>query len=126
MNGEESSADRGQGTFKECNNGDLALLNWPVDRAIDFIGLLFHDDSAAEKRGAAIVLLQSGLLNLHTDVEQNRGSIANEVARYRVGKRIASTSDDAGRRAGGNSLVARRIVKKQQMRYSERGANLFL
>ena len=112
----------------------MALLNWPVDRAIDFIGLLFHDDSAAEKLGAAILLLQSGLLKLHTDVEQNRGSIANEGARYRVGKRIASTSDDAGRRAGGqagrraggNSLVARRIVKKQQMRYSERGANLFL
>jgi len=51
-----------------------------------------------------------------------RGSIANYGARYREGKRIASTAAEASV----NNLVARRMVKKQQMRWSERGANLLL
>jgi hypothetical protein len=43
-------------------------------------------------------------------------------ARYREGRRIASTAAEASV----NNLVARRMVKKQQMRWSERGANLLL
>lgn len=66
--------------------------------------------------------LRSGLLNLRTYIEQNRGSITNYGARYREGKRIASTAAEASV----NNLVARRMVKKQQMRWSERGANLLL
>jgi hypothetical protein len=61
-------------------------------------------------------------LNLRTYIEQNRGSIANYGARYSEGKRIASTAAEASV----NNLVARRMVKKQQMRWSERGANLLL
>ena len=41
---------------------------------------------------------------------------------YREGKRIASTAAEASV----NNLVARRMVKKQQMRWSERRANLLL
>ena len=59
---------------------------------------------------------------MRTYIEQNRGSIANYGARYRETKRIASTSAEANV----NNLVARRMVKKQQMRWSERGANLLI
>jgi hypothetical protein len=69
-----------------------------------------------------IVPLRGGLLNLRTYIEQNRGSIANYGARYREGKRIASTSAEASV----NNLVASRMVKKQKMRWSERGASLLL
>ena len=62
------------------------------------------------------------MLNLRTYIEQNRGSIANYGTKYREGKRIASTSAEASV----NNLVARRMVKKQQMRWSERGANLLI
>ena len=55
-------------------------------------------------------------------IEQNRGSIANYGTRYRERKRIASASAEANV----NNLVARRKVKKQQMRWSERGANLLI
>ena len=41
------------------------------------------------------VSLRGGLLNLRTYIEQNRGSIANYGARYREGKRIASTAAEA-------------------------------
>jgi hypothetical protein len=61
-------------------------------------------------------------LNLRTYIEQNRGTITNYGARYREGKRIASTPAAASV----NNLVARRVVKKQQMRWSERGAYLLL
>ena len=59
---------------------------------------------------------------MRTYIEQNRGSIANYGARYRERKRIASTSAESNV----NNLVARRMVKKQQMRWSERGANLLI
>jgi hypothetical protein len=49
---------------------------------------------------------------LRSYIEQNRDLIANYGARYREWKQIASTSA----KAGVNNLVARRMVKKQQMR----------
>lgn len=67
-------------------------------------------------------MLRCGLLDLRTYIEQNRGSTANYGARYREGRRIASTAAEANV----NNLVARRMVKKQQMRWSVRGANLLL
>jgi hypothetical protein len=61
-------------------------------------------------------------MNQTTCIEQNRSSIANYGERYRAGKRIASTSA----KASVNNLDARRMVKKQQMRWTEKGANLLL
>ena len=106
---------------------DIAAVRWRLwngqtDRAIDLIGRLFHDLKGDEQGSAAIVSLRGGLLSLRTYIAQNRGSIANYGARYREGKRIASTAAEASV----NNLVARQLVKKQQMRWSERGANLLL
>jgi hypothetical protein len=106
---------------------DVAAVRWRLwngqtDRALDLIGRLIHDHSSTEQGSTAILQLRSGLLNLRTYIEQNRGSIANYGARYRERKRIASTSAEASV----NNIVARRMVKKQQMRWSERGANLLL
>jgi len=106
---------------------DIAAVRWRLwngqtARAIDLIGRLFHDLKSNEQAGSSIVPLRGGLLNLRTYIEQNRCSIANYGARYREGKRIASTAAEANV----NNLVARRMVKKQQMRWSELGANLLL
>ena len=98
------------------------LWNGQTDTAIDLIGQLFHDLKADEQGSSAIVTLRGSLLNLRTYIEQNRSSIANYGARYREGKRIASTAAEVRV----NNLIARRMVKKQQMRWSERGANLLL
>ena len=98
------------------------LWNGQTDRAIDLIGRLFQDLKSDEQGSSGIVPLRGGLLNLRIYVEQNRGSITNYGARYREGRRIASTAAEASV----NNLVARRMVKKQQMRWSERGANLLL
>ncbi len=98
------------------------LWNGQADRANGLIGRLFHDLKADEQGSSAIIALRGGLLNLRTCIEQNRGSIANHSARYCEGKRIASTAAEASV----NKLVARRMVKKQQMRWSKHGANLLL
>jgi hypothetical protein len=97
-------------------------LEWSNRQGIDLIGRLFHELKADEQGSSAIVPLRGGLLNLRIYIEQNRGSITNYGARYREGRRIASTAAEANV----NNLVARRMVKKQQMRWSVRGANLLL
>lgn len=106
---------------------DITAVRWrhwngQTDRAIDLVGRLFHDLKADEQGSSVIVMLRGGLLNLRTYIEQNRGSIANYGARYRKGRRIASTTAEENV----NNLVARRMVKKKQMRWSIRGANLLL
>ncbi|ESW60388.1 MAG: hypothetical protein Q27BPR15_12195 [Rhodobacter sp. CACIA14H1] len=95
---------------------DIAAVRWHLwngqtDRAIDLIGRLFQDLKADEQGSSAIAPLRGGLLNLRIYIEQNRGSITNYGARYREGRRIASTAAEANV----NNLVARRMVKKQQM-----------
>ena len=106
---------------------DIAAVRWRLwngqtGRAIELIDRLFHDLKADEQGSTAIVSLRGGLLNLRIYIEQNRGSITSYGARYLEGKRIASTAAEASV----NNLVARRMVKKQQMRWSESGANLLL
>jgi hypothetical protein len=64
-------------------------------------------------------MLRGGLLNTRLYIEQDRGSITSYSARCHEGRRIASTAAEATV----NDLVARRMVKKQQMHWSERGAN---
>lgn len=57
-----------------------------------------------------------------TYVRSNKSAIVNYGARYRSGPRIATALAESAV----NSLVARRMVKKQQMQWSKRGAHLLL
>ena len=59
---------------------------------------------------------------LLTYVRSNKSAIINYGARYRSGRRIATALAESAV----NSLVARRMVKKQQMQWSKRGAHLLL
>jgi hypothetical protein len=59
---------------------------------------------------------------LLTYVRLNKGAIINYGARYRSGRRISTALAESAV----NSLVARRMVKKQQMQWSKRGAHLLL
>lgn len=86
----------------------IAIKLHPIELTAEFVARRMPSD----ERGA----------NLRVYIEQNRGSIANCGARYREGIRIATTSAEASV----YNLVAKRMVKKQQMRWSESGANLLL
>jgi hypothetical protein len=59
---------------------------------------------------------------LLTYVRSNQSAVIDYGARFRSGRRIASALAESAV----NSLVARRMVKKQQMQWSKRGAHLLL
>src|SRR5262249_15945103 len=58
----------------------------------------------------------------HTFIDRNRAFIPNYGARYRNGERISTGFVESTV----NQVVSRRMVKKQQMRWSHRGAHLLL
>ena len=62
------------------------------------------------------------LEKLQTYISRNRSSIVNYAERYRAGQRIATSPAEASV----NTLVAKRFVKKQQMRWSRTGAHYLL
>ena len=66
-----------------------------------------------------------GVEDLHTYVERNQEFVPNYGERYRNGEKIASGFVESAI----NQVVSKRMVKmvkKQQMRWSQRGAHLLL
>ncbi|MFD2055055.1 hypothetical protein ACFSQT_18960 [Mesorhizobium calcicola] len=55
-------------------------------------------------------------------IHSNRGAIVNYGKRYRAGLRVASALAESAV----NSLVSKRMVKKQQMRWSPHGAHMLM
>jgi hypothetical protein len=66
--------------------------------------------------------LARALNEFGTYVANNSGSIVNYGARYRCGERISTGFVESTV----NQLLAKRFVKKQQMRWTPRGAYLLL
>jgi hypothetical protein len=66
--------------------------------------------------------LLKGVEELHTYVERNQQFIPNYGERYRNGERIASGFVESAV----NQAVSKRMVKQQQMQWTQRGAHLLL
>ena len=62
------------------------------------------------------------LREFDTYIRANAGSIPNYGERYRAGEVISSSIAESAV----NQVISRRMVKKQQMRWSPRGAHLLL
>jgi hypothetical protein len=73
-------------------------------------------------RNRATPKLLKGVEELHTYVERNQEFVPNYGERYRNGERIASGFVESAI----NQVVSKRMVKKQQMGWSQRGAHLLL
>ena len=91
--------------------------------------LMFEIDSAMQedqeaRRPASMVLkkLAHALEEFATYIENNASGIVNYGERYRFGERISTGFVESTI----NQLVAKRFVKKQQMRWTPRGAHLLL
>ncbi|WP_237143627.1 ISKra4 family transposase [Phyllobacterium zundukense] len=93
--------------------GDRAIRD--LERIIAQLQVLRQDDLCAGR----LHNLGSQLL---TYIRSNRGAIINYGARYRAGLRVATTLAESAV----NSLVAKRMVKKQQMRWSQHGAHMLM
>src|SRR5712691_5057047 len=66
--------------------------------------------------------LERGVQECHTFIDRNQAFIPNYGERYRNGERISTGFVESAV----NQVVSKRMVKKQQMRWSQRGAHLLL
>ena len=107
---------------------DIRSVKWKLwhgqtDRAIGRLEKIMADLAAASSRGDAIAKRLLDLTHpLLTYVRSNISAIVDYGARYRSGRRIASSLAESAV----DSLVARRMVKKQQMQWSLKGAHRML
>jgi hypothetical protein len=108
---------------------DLESLKWylwhgNVFQALKKLEGLEMDAEAADfdtKDEAARKFLNH-IEELHTYVRRNQGFIPNYGERYRNGERIASGFVESAV----NQVVSKRMVKQQQMQWTQRGAHLLL
>ncbi|WP_245435047.1 ISKra4 family transposase [Methylocystis rosea] len=107
---------------------EIRALKWKlwhgqVDRAMQQLEKLIADMAMLREQGdesaGRIGQLGQALL---TYIRQNKAAIVDYGARYRSGRRIASSLAESAV----DTLVARRMVKKQQMQWSLKGAHRML
>ncbi|BCH05408.1 hypothetical protein MesoLj131b_74070 (plasmid) [Mesorhizobium sp. 131-2-5] len=107
---------------------DIRAVKWRlwhgrVDRAITDLEQLLERVKASQGDSEfSIARLQSLGLQLLTYIRSNRGAIVNYGKRYQAGLRVATTLAESAV----NSLVGKRMVKKQQMRWSLHGAHMLM
>jgi hypothetical protein len=97
------------------------LWHGKVDRALEIMDELAYsldvEDGSPEHRK-----LLKAVRSCETYITRNRAFVPNYGERYRQGKAIATGFTESAV----NQVVSKRFVKKQQMRWSERGAHLLL
>lgn len=115
------------GAFPSIDS-DIRAVKWRlwhgrVDRAIrDLERLLARLKDTQEEDRFSIARLHSLGAQLLTYVRSNRSAIVNYGRRYRAGLRVATTLAESAV----NSMVAKRMVKKQQMRWSLHGGHMLM
>jgi hypothetical protein len=80
------------------------------------------EDAAFETKDETARKLLKQMEDLHTYVERNQAFIPNYGERYRNGERIASGFVESAV----NQVVSKRMVKHQQMQWTQRGAHMLL
>jgi len=107
---------------------EIKALKWKlwhgqVERAICALEKMVADMNELGRRGDfSAARLNSLGQQLLTYICSNRTAIVEYGTRYRSGRRIATSLAESAV----NSLVAKRMVKSQQMRWSQTGAHLML
>ena len=99
------------------NRWAVRLIRCLIARRAEFL-----DTAAFESKDENARKLLKGVEDLHTYVERNREFVPNYGERYRNGEKIASGFVESAI----NQVVSKRMVKKQQMGWSQRGAHLLL
>lgn len=80
------------------------------------------DMAALETEGSGARKLYKKVEEFHTYIERNGNLIPNYGERYRCGEKISTGFVESAV----NQVVSKRMVKKQQMQWSQRGAHLLL
>jgi hypothetical protein len=105
----------------------LESLKWhlwhgSVYRALQIIADLECDLESPEERSERARKLRKAVGEFRHYIEANRSSIPNYGDRYRHGEAIASSFAESTV----NQVISQRMVKSQQMRWTERGAHRLL
>jgi len=107
---------------------DISAVKWRlwhgrVDRAISDLERLLERVRISQGDGEfSIYRLHSLGAQLLTYIRSNRSAIINYGKRYRAGLRVATPLAESAV----NSLVGKRMIKKQQMRWSLHGAHMLM
>ena len=80
------------------------------------------DAAGAETTDATVWKLLKTVEEFQTYIEKNAGFIPNYGERWRYGERISTAFVESTV----NQVISKRMVKRQQMRWSPRGAHLLL
>src|SRR5580704_9044232 len=112
------------GVLKDLERIKWYLWHGNVFQALNELQSLEMDlDAAAfESKDENARKLLKGVEELHTYVERNQEFVPNYGERYRNGEKIASGFVESAI----NQVVSKRMVKKQQMGWSQHGAHLLL
>lgn len=108
-------------------DSDIRAVKWRLwhgrlGRAMRELERLVAEFKTRREEGSfAVARLDDLGAQLLTYIPSNRGAIINYGKRYRAGLRVATLAESAV-----NSLVAKRMVKKQQMRWSQHGAHMLM
>ena len=123
--------DGGRRSWKRLDGADaekpLESLKWHlwhgnVYRALQIIEDLECDLESRDERSERAKKLLKAVSEFRHYIEANRASIPNYGDRYRHGEAIATSFAESTV----NQVISKRMVKKQQMRWTERGAHRLL
>ena len=120
----EDQCELRPGVLKDLERIKWYLWHGNVFQALNELQSLEMDLDAAvfESKDENARKVLKGVEDLHTYVERNREFVPNYGERYRNGEKIASGFVESAI----NQVVSKRMVKKQQMGWSQRGAHLLL
>lgn len=113
--------------FMEKMLASLERVKWRlwhghVTNALKTLDWMSEDCYCEEKSDARSEQLYQALLEYYTYIRNNREFIPNYAERYRYGEIISTAFAESAI----NEVVSKRMVKKQQMRWTKRGAHLLL
>jgi hypothetical protein len=98
------------------------LWHGNVDKALECLGLLLFELDTQRRRFPAAAKLNRGVTEFDTYVRNNHKFIPNFGERYRQGDTISTAFVESTI----NQVVSKRIVKRQQMQWTPKGAHLLL
>ena len=97
-------------------------LHGNVFRALQVLGDIQMDLDSIENDNPALGKLGQHVSEFNTYIANNKAFIPNYGDRYRYGEMISTAFAESTV----NQVVSKRMVKKQQMRWTRRGAHLLL
>ena len=122
--GEEEALPLRDEVVRQLERSKWFLWHGNVFQALQVLTTIHLDLELAswQRDDGKIGKLCKAVQEFHTFIDRNQAFIPNYGERYRNGERISTGFVESTV----NQVVSRRMVKKQQMRWSHRGAHLLL